>query len=113
MNLKKTSIFCLIAFFPIFTLKSNLPLIEIIFLILIFLTPILIFNYFLIKKNFFNNFILRIYISLLIVIGIDNSFGLWNGLIQPFKTLLIQLFDLYCKAFYFYKHLILKYEKSI
>ena len=100
MNLKKTSIFCLIAFFPIFTLKSNLPLIEIIFLILIFLTPILIFNYFLIKKNFFNNFILRIYISLLIVIGIDNSFGLWNGLVQPFKTLLIQLFTvIYYPAF--------------
>ena len=100
MNLKKTSIFCLIAFFPIFTLKSNLPLIEIIFLILIFLIPILIFNYFLIKKNFFNNFILRIYISLLIVIGIDNSFGLWNGLIQPFKTLLIQLFTvIYYPAF--------------
>ena len=100
MNLKKTSIFCLIAFFPIFTLKSNLPLIEIIFLILIFLTPILIFNYFLIKKNFFNNFILRIYISLLIVMGNDNSFGLWNGLIQPFKTLLIQLFTvIYYPAF--------------
>jgi len=100
MNLKKTSIFCLIAFFPIFTLKSNLPLIEIIFLILIFLIPILIFNYFLIKKNFLNNFILRIYISLLIVIGIDNSFGLWNGVIQPFKSLLIQLFTvIYYPAF--------------
>ncbi len=45
MNLKNTSIFCLIAFFPIFTLKSNLTLIEIIFLISCFLIPILILNY--------------------------------------------------------------------
>ena len=100
MNLKKTSIFCLIAFFPIFTLKSNLSLIEIIFLISVFLIPILIFNYFLIKKKFFYNSIFKIYISLLIVMGIDNSFGLWNGLIQPFKVLLINSFTvIYYPAF--------------
>ncbi len=100
MDLKKTSIFCLIAFFPIFALKSNLSLIEIIFLISVFLMPILMLNYFLIKKNFFYNFIFKIYISLLIVIGIDNSFGLWNGLIQPFKVLLINSFTvIYYPAF--------------
>ena len=92
MNLKKTSIFCLIAFFPIFALKSNLPLIEIIFLISIFLIPALILNFYLFKKKIFNNFTLKVYISSLIVIGIDNSAGLWNGVIQPFKSLLIQLF---------------------
>ena len=59
MDLKKTSIFCLIAFFPIFALKSNLSLIEIIFLISVFLIPILIFNYFLIKKNFFTTLFLK------------------------------------------------------
>ena len=100
MNLKKTSIFCLIAFFPIFALKSNLSLIEIIFLISVFLIPILILNYFFIKKKFFNSLIFKIYISLLIVMGIDNSFGLWNGLIQPFKVLLINLFTvIYYPAF--------------
>jgi hypothetical protein len=100
MNLKKTSIFCLIAFFPIFALKSNLSLIEIIFLILVFLIPILILNYFLTKKIFFNNFIFKIYISLLIVMGIDNSFGLWSGLIQPFKVTLINTFTvIYYPAF--------------
>ena len=92
MNLKKTSILCLIAFFPIFALKSNLSLIEIIILISVFLIPILILNYFLTKKRFFNKFIFKIYISLLIVMGIDNSFGLWNGLIQPFKVPLINTF---------------------
>ena len=52
MDLKKTSIFCLIAFFPIFALKSNLPLVEIILLISIFLIPTLVLNYFLIKKKY-------------------------------------------------------------
>lgn len=100
MHLKKTSIFCSIAFFPIFALKSNLPLIEIIFLILVFLSPILILNYFLIKKKLFNHFFFKIYISLLIVMSIDNSFGLWNGLIQPFKFHLINLFTvIYYPAF--------------
>ena len=92
MNLKKTSILCLIAFFPIFALKSNLSLIEIIILILVFLIPILILNYFVTKKRFFNKYIFKIYLSLLIVMGIDNSFGLWNGLIQPFKVPLINTF---------------------
>jgi hypothetical protein len=100
MNLKNTSIFCLIAFFPIFALKSNLSSIEIIFLISVFLIPIFILNYFLIKKKFFNYFFFKIYISLLIVMGIDNSFGLWNGLIQPFKVLLINSFTvIYYPAF--------------
>ena len=100
MNLKKTSIFCSIAFFPLFVLKSNLSLIETIFLISVFLIPIIILNYFLIKKKFFNNFFFKIYISSLIVMGIDNSFGLWNGIIQPFTTLLIQLFTvIYYPAF--------------
>jgi len=100
MSITKTNILVLIAFFPIFALKSNLSLIEIIFLISVFLIPILILNYFLIKKKFFNNFFLKIYTSLLIVMGIDNSFGLWSGLIQPFKAILIQLFTvIYYPAF--------------
>ncbi len=54
----------------------------------------------LIKKNFLNNYIFKIYLSLLIVMGIDNSFGLWNGLIQPFKVLLINQFTvIYYPAF--------------
>ena len=56
MDLKKTSIFCLIAFFPIFALKSNLPLVEIILVISIFFIATLVLNYFLIKK-ILNNYI--------------------------------------------------------
>jgi hypothetical protein len=108
MNLKKTSIFCLVAFFPIFVLKSNLPLIEIVFLISIFLIPTLTLNYFLIRKKIFNNFTLKVYISSLIVMGIDNSVGLWNGVIQPFKSLLIGLFTvIYYPAFWLFIILII------
>ena len=100
MDLKKTSIFCIVAFFPIFAFKSNLPLVEIILLISIFLIPTLVLNYFIIKKKILNNFTLNIYTSSLIVFGIDNSFGLWNGVIQPYKSLLIQLFTvIYYPAF--------------
>ena len=78
MNIVKTSILCFTAFFPIFTLKSNLNFYEIILSILFFLFPILILNYLLINKQLLNNFFLKLYLSLLIVLSIDNSLGLWN-----------------------------------
>ena len=92
MNIVKTRILCFTAFFPIFTLKSNLNFYEIILSILFFLVPILILNYFLIKKQLLNNFFLKFYLSLLIVLSIDNSLGLWNGVIQPFRFTLIDIF---------------------
>ena len=58
------------------------------------------FKLFFDKKKFLNNYVFKIYLSLLIVMGIDNSFGLWNGLIQPFKALLINQFTvIYYPAF--------------
>ena len=92
MNLLKTNILCFAAFFPIFTLKSNLNFYEIVLSILFFLIPILILNYVLIKKQLLNNFFSKLYLSLLIVLSVDNTLGLWNGLIQPFKNTLIDIF---------------------
>ena len=102
MSIAKTNILVLIAFFPIFALKSNLSLYEIIISFFIFLIPFLILNYNLVKKKILNNFTFKIYIALLIAIGIDNSLGLWNGLIQPFRYILLDLFKIiYYPAFFF------------
>ena len=92
MNMIKTSILCFTAFFPIFTLKSNLNFNEIILSFFFFLIPILILNYFLIKKKLINNFFLKLYLSILIVFSIDNALGLWNGVIQPLNHFLRDIF---------------------
>lgn len=92
MNLKKTSFLILISSFPIFAIRSNLNLIEIIIVSLIFLSPILILNYFLISKKILNDKILNFYFAIIIAFGIDNNLGLWNGVIQPFKYHLIEFF---------------------
>ena len=51
MNLKNTSFIILISFFPVFTIRSNLNLIEILFSISIFVLPILILNFFILSKK--------------------------------------------------------------
>lgn len=93
MNIVKTSFLCIAAFFPIFTLKSNLNFYEILLSILFFLVPTLILNYFLIKKQLLNNFFFKLYLSSLVVLSIDNCLGLWNGVIQPFRFILIDIFQ--------------------
>lgn len=92
MNIIKTSIFCFTAFFPIFSLKSNLNINEIILSIIFFLVPILILNYVLIKKKLINNFFSKLYLSILIVLSIDNALGLWNGVIQPLRPFFRDIF---------------------
>lgn len=94
MNLKKTSFLIFICFFPVFVFRSNLNLFEIINTILIFTLPILIINYFIISKKLFNSKFFNLYISFIIVFGIDNNLGLWNGFIQPFKNDLFKIFDI-------------------
>ena len=93
MNIVKTSFLCIAAFFPIFALKSNLNFYEILLSILFFLVPTLILNYFLIKKQLLNNFFFKLYLSSLVVLSIDNCLGLWNGVIQPFRFILIDIFQ--------------------
>ena len=85
MNLKKTSFLVFISFFPVFVFRSNLNLVEIIFTISIFIFPMILINFYLISKKNINQKILKFYLTLIIVYGIDSNLGLWNGVIQPFK----------------------------
>ena len=93
MNLKNTSFLIIISFFPVFTLRSNLDLIEVIFSISIFVLPILILNFFILSKNFLNKKIFNVYLASIIVFGIDNNLGLWNGFIEPSRQILLKNFD--------------------
>ncbi len=94
INLKKINFLIFVSFFPNFIFRSNLNFSEIIYTIIIFIIPILLINYFLIKKNFFNNFFFSFYIAILIIFGIDNHLGLWNGFILPFKHDFIDFFGI-------------------
>lgn len=94
MNLKKTSFVVIISFFPSFIFRSNLNFIEITISLIIFLTPFLLANYFLIKKLNEDSLYAKLYISLILTIGIDNNLGLWNGVIQPFKFKLMDYFGI-------------------
>ena len=95
----KVYLFILISFFPVFALRSNLNFIEIIYCILIFFIPILLINLLFINKSPNNNFFI-LYLSAIIVFGIDNNLGLWNGLIAPYTFSLIYIFGIiYIPAF--------------
>ena len=93
MSLKQTNLLIFISFFPVFAFRSNLNFFEIAGLILIFILPILMINCFLFKKKLNNN-LLKIYFAIIIIFGIDNNIGLWNGLIQPFRYILIDIFGI-------------------
>ena len=95
----KSNLFILVSFFPVFALRSNFDLVEIFYTILIFLIPILfinlLFSYKLQNHNFF-----ILYLSTIIVFGIDNNLGLWNGIVAPYTLSLIDIFGIiYIPAF--------------
>ena len=92
MNLKRTSLTVFISFFPSFIFRSNLNFIEIIISLVIFLAPFLLINYFLSKKLSEDGLFAKLYIAVIFTIGIDNNLGLWNGVIQPFKFILMDFF---------------------
>lgn len=95
----KVYLFILVSFFPVFALRSNLDLIEIIYSILVFFIPILLINLFFINKPHNNNYF-TLYLSMVIVFGIDNNLGLWNGLIGPYTFDFIRIFRIiYIPAF--------------
>ena len=83
MNKKKIYFLILISFFPVFSIKSNLNFIEVVFSFLIFFAPILLLNYFVTRKTIDSNFV-KLYLSTIIIFGIDNNLGLWNAMIRPF-----------------------------
>ena len=95
----KVYLFILISFFPVFVLRSNFSLIEIIYSILVFFIPILLINLFFITKPPNNNYFI-LYLSMVIVFGIDNNLGLWNGFIAPYTFDFIRIFRIiYIPAF--------------
>ena len=94
MSLKQANFLIFFSFFPVFAFRSNLVFYEIFSLILIFNIPILIINFYLIKKSSLNNFFLKFYFSLIIIFGIDNNIGLWNGVIQPMRYSLMEIFGI-------------------
>ena len=94
MNLQKSYLLVFLSFFPVFILRSNFNQIEIIISIIIFIVPILLINYLVIQKNFLNKNFLDMYYSIILVFGIDNNLGMWNGLIQPFRFDLMEIFKI-------------------
>ena len=94
MSLRQTNLLIFFSFFPVFVFKSNLVNAEIFSSIIVFTLPILLINIFFIKKNILNDSFLKIYYSLIIVFGIDNNIGLWNGVISPFKYFLMDIFNI-------------------
>ena len=103
-NKLKVYLFILLSFFPVFAFKSNLNFIEIIYSIIIFLIPILLINLLFIDKSSNNNYF-TIFLSIIIVFGIDNNLGLWNGLIQPYADYIWSYFGgLYIPTLFFFRN---------
>ena len=94
MDIKKINFLVIISFFPIFIFRSNLSINEIIFALFIFLVPILFITNLILNNNKKKNIFFKSYLSLIIVYGIDNHLGLWNGVIQPIRHDLIDIFGI-------------------
>ena len=83
MNFQKSNLLVFLSFFPVFVTRSNFNQFEIIISIII-----------VIKKKIFKNNFLNLYFSIILVFGIDNNLGMWNGLIQPFRFDLMEVFKI-------------------
>ena len=94
MNFLKSNLLIFLSFFPVFIFRSNFNQFEIIISIIIFILPIFFIYYLVIQKKFFNKNFLNMYFSIIIVFGIDNNLGIWNGLIQPFRFSLMEIFKI-------------------
>ena len=88
MNTKNSLIF-LISLFPIFAIKSNILLIE---YIIMFTLYLLVVSFFI--KKFSNLKLEKIILSSIIVYGIDNHLGLFNGFIQPNIIFILNFFKI-------------------
>lgn len=93
MNIKDNIVF-LLCFFPIFAINSKFAITDYAiifsFFLLLFFFHILILNYLITK----NNFLIFFYKSFVIVFGIDNHLGLFNGLIQPNLNFFFKYFEI-------------------
>ena len=93
MNSVKINLISLLAFIPIFSFKSNLSNTELILTFIIFLTPILILNFLVIKS--IKNKLMFLYVSLIAVLGIDFKIGLWNGYFINHKIVKLKIMSNY------------------
>ena len=94
MNFQKSNLLVFVSFFPVFVLRSNLNQFEIIISIIIFVIPFFFLNYLVVEKKIFKKNFLNVYFSIILVFGIDNNLGIWNGLIQPFRFNLMEVFKI-------------------
>ena len=91
-NLLRINFLLFCSFFPVFALRSNFSFNEIFLSIVIFLLPLTIiinFYYHLFKKK---EILINLSIALILLLGIDNNLGLWNGLIEPNSTFIFSYF---------------------
>ena len=99
MNIKDNIIF-LVSFFPIFVVNTKFVIVDYVIVFFLFL---LLFFFHIVILNFLknkNNFFVFFYKSFVIIFGIDNHLGLFNGIIQPNFTFFIKYFDIiYVPAF--------------
>ena len=93
MNIKDNLLF-FFCVFPVFVFKSNLDkshlIIIIFFFIFLFLINILFLNF--LKKK--NKYFKTCYLSLILVFGIDNHLGLFNGVIQSNISFFLNYFKI-------------------
>ncbi len=102
MNLTKVNFLLLPCIFPTFIFRSNLNLDDILISLIIFTLPLFLINFF--YFNFFRNnkILINSYFTIIIVFGIDNNLGLWNGLILPYEHYIWEYFgDLYVPTLFF------------
>lgn len=93
MKSLKVNLISVLSFIPIFSLKSNLSISELIFTFILFLAPILTLNFLLIRR--IKNKLIFLYTSLIAVIGIDFHIGLWNGYFIHHKIVLLKIMSNY------------------
>ena len=102
MNLTKVNFLLLPCIFPTFIFRSNFNLDDILISLIIFTLPLFFINFF--YFNFFQNnkILINSYFAIIIVLGIDNNLGLWNGLILPYRENIWDYFgDLYVPTLFF------------
>ena len=102
MSLTKINFLLLTCIFPVFLLRSNFDLDEILISLMLFILPLFLINFFYLRSFKNNKILINLYLAVIIVIGIDNNLGLWNGLIQPYADYIWSYFGgLYIPTLFF------------
>ncbi len=108
MSLTKINFLLLTCIFPVFLLRSNFDLDEILASLMLFILPLFLINFFYLRSFKNNKILINLYLAVIIVIGIDNNLGLWNGLIQPYADYIWSYFGgLYIPTLFFFILIIL------